>query len=85
MELSKPNAQESKSGNESASQTNVKIQLIQPAKEVYNWQEIVQKRIDSKTRRFAKGRTNPEPKAVPNRFSSVAGYFFYPLLKNYDR
>lgn len=84
MELAKPNPQKCKSGNDTVSQTDVKIQLIQPEKKVYNWQEIVQKRIDSKTRRFAKGRTEPEPQAVPNKFSSVAGYFFYPLLKNYD-
>ncbi|KAK3595114.1 hypothetical protein CHS0354_002366 [Potamilus streckersoni] len=49
------------------------------------WQQIVQKRIDSKTRRFAKGRTKPEPTPVPNRFAPVAGYFFYPLMKNFDR
>lgn len=84
MELAKPNAQKSKSGNETLSPTDVKVELIQPEKKVYNWQEIVQKRIESKTRRFAKGRTQPEPQATPNRFSSVAGYFFYPLLKNYD-
>ncbi|KAL3876051.1 hypothetical protein ACJMK2_033936 [Sinanodonta woodiana] len=49
------------------------------------WQQIVQKRIDSKTRRFGKGRTKPEPTPVPNHFAPVAGYFFYSLMKNFDR
>ena len=50
-----------------------------------NWKDIVQKRIESKTRRFGKGRTKPEPEPVLNQFSPVAGYFFYPLMKHFDR
>ena len=50
-----------------------------------NWKDIVQKRIESKTRRFAHGRSKPEAEQVMNRFAPVAGYFFYPLMKNFDR
>ncbi|XP_077980481.1 telomere length regulation protein TEL2 homolog [Glandiceps talaboti] len=49
-----------------------------------HWKDIVQKRIDSKTRRFAKGPLKPEAVPVANRFAPVAGHFFFPLLKNYD-
>jgi telomere length regulation protein len=49
------------------------------------WRDVVQRRIDSKTRRFGQGKTRPDPRPTENRFSSVAGYFFYPLMKNFDR
>lgn len=51
---------------------------------VPDWQKIVQDRIDKKTKRFAKGPTKPQPKPVANKFSSVAGFFFFPLMKNFD-
>ena len=51
---------------------------------VPDWQKIVQERIDKKTKRFAKGPTKPQPKPVANKFSSVAGFFFFPLMKNFD-
>lgn len=50
-----------------------------------SWRAVVQRRIDSKTRRFGQGKTKSEPKAVENKFSPVAGYFFYPLMKNFDK
>ena len=50
-----------------------------------DWQKIVQERIEKKTKRFAKGPTKPQPKIVPNKFASVAGFFFFPLMKNFDR
>jgi hypothetical protein len=31
-----------------------------------------------------KGVTRPEAKAKENRFSSIVGFFFFPLLKPYD-
>lgn len=49
------------------------------------WRDVVQRRIDSKTRRFGQGKTKADPQPVENRFSTVAGYFFYPLMKNFDR
>ena len=49
------------------------------------WREVVQKRIDSKTRRFGKGRSQPEPVATANKFGAVAGEFFYPLMRFCDR
>lgn len=48
------------------------------------WQKIVQERIDGKTKRFTKGPSHPQPKPVANKFASVAGYFFFPLMKNFD-
>ena len=50
-----------------------------------HWRDVVQKRIDSKTRRFVKGRTKPLPDEVANRFAPVAGYFIFPLLQFFDR
>ncbi|XP_071796537.1 telomere length regulation protein TEL2 homolog [Asterias amurensis] len=55
-----------------------------PSMEAEHWREIVQRRIESKTRRFVKGRTTPAPSPVANRFGPVAGHFFFPLLKQYD-
>lgn len=48
------------------------------------WQKIVQERINSKTKRFVKGPTKPQPLAVANKFAGVAGFFFFPLMKNFD-
>ena len=48
------------------------------------WQKIVQERINGKTKRFTKGPSHPQPKPVANKFASVAGYFFFPLMKNFD-
>ena len=53
--------------------------------DTHNWQAVVQRRIESKTRRFGTGRTKPEPVPVANRFAPVAGDFFFPLLRNFDR
>ncbi|CAC5384187.1 TELO2 [Mytilus coruscus] len=49
------------------------------------WQSIVQKRIESKTRRFSKGKSKPELRKTMNRFAPVAGHFFYPLMTRFDR
>ncbi|KAI8794536.1 telomere length regulation protein TEL2, partial [Biomphalaria glabrata] len=49
------------------------------------WREVVQKRIESNTRRFAHGRTKPEPVATLNKFTQVAGQFFYPLMAKADK
>lgn len=48
------------------------------------WQKVVQERIEKKTRRFTKGPSKEQPKPVANRFSQVAGHFFFPLMTNYD-
>ncbi|XP_008558582.1 telomere length regulation protein TEL2 homolog [Microplitis demolitor] len=43
-----------------------------------DWEEIVQRRIESKTRRFA--HESKRPKLTVNKFNDVALHFFYPLL-----
>ncbi|XP_075686541.1 telomere length regulation protein TEL2 homolog [Rhinoderma darwinii] len=50
-----------------------------------DWRKIVEERIASKTRRFAKGQTSTAPASTPNRFHAIAGHFFFPLIQNYDR
>lgn len=50
-----------------------------------SWQAVVEERIRSKTRRFSKGCPRRELSGVPNEFSAVAGYFFFPLLQHFDR
>ncbi|KAM9716272.1 telomere length regulation protein TEL2 homolog [Menidia menidia] len=56
-----------------------------PGDDPVHWKEVVEKRIQSKTRRISKGVAQPAEKAAPNRYAPVAGYFFFPLLRNYDR
>ncbi|KAL8573677.1 hypothetical protein ACOMHN_007230 [Nucella lapillus] len=53
--------------------------------EAQTWRDVVQRRIERKTRRFGKGRTQPIPVATANRFGPVAGDFFYPLMAFCDR
>uniref|UniRef100_A0AAX7UKB5 Telomere length regulation protein TEL2 homolog n=1 Tax=Astatotilapia calliptera TaxID=8154 RepID=A0AAX7UKB5_ASTCA len=48
-----------------------------------HWQQVVEKRIQSKTKRLTK--VLPVSLATPNRYAPVAGHFFFPLLKNYDK
>ncbi|XP_026034570.1 telomere length regulation protein TEL2 homolog [Astatotilapia calliptera] len=50
-----------------------------------HWQQVVEKRIQSKTKRLTKKVNQPVTKATPNRYAPVAGHFFFPLLKNYDK
>ncbi|XP_022246776.1 telomere length regulation protein TEL2 homolog isoform X3 [Limulus polyphemus] len=48
------------------------------------WKELVEKRIENKTRIISKGK-KVEPQGKENKFADVAGYFFFPLLHFYDR
>ncbi|KAM5151815.1 LOW QUALITY PROTEIN: telomere length regulation protein TEL2 homolog [Mantella aurantiaca] len=50
-----------------------------------DWRKVVEERISSKTRHFTKGPTKATPAPTPNRFHAVAGYFFFPLIQNFDR
>ncbi|KAM9817719.1 telomere length regulation protein TEL2 homolog [Neosynchiropus ocellatus] len=49
------------------------------------WQQVVENRIKNKTKYLRKGATRPPAKACPNRYAPVAGHFFFPLLRNYDK
>lgn len=60
------------------------VTTLQQCGELEHWRQVVDKRIQSKTRRISKGVSQP-PKATPNRYAPVAGFFFFPLLKSYDR
>ena len=50
-----------------------------------HWSDVVKRRIDAKTKVISKGKTKAELEQVANRFGTVAGYFFFPLLKMLDR
>ncbi|XP_029934081.1 telomere length regulation protein TEL2 homolog [Myripristis murdjan] len=56
-----------------------------PGNNPVHWRQVVERRIQSKTKRLRKGATQPPAKVTPNRYAPVAGHFFFPLLKNYDR
>ncbi|XP_062382426.1 telomere length regulation protein TEL2 homolog [Sardina pilchardus] len=58
---------------------------LEPMNDLKHWRQVVDERIKSKTRRFCKGPSQPPPKASPSLYAPVAGYFFFPLLKSYDR
>ncbi|XP_069011881.1 telomere length regulation protein TEL2 homolog [Embiotoca jacksoni] len=56
-----------------------------PGDNPVHWRQVVEKRIQSKTKRLSKGAAQPVAKATPNRYAPVAGHFFFPLLRNYDK
>ncbi|KAM8729662.1 telomere length regulation protein TEL2 homolog isoform 1-T3 [Acanthopagrus schlegelii] len=56
-----------------------------PGDNPVHWRQEVERRIQSKTKRLRKGATQPPVKATPNRYAPVAGHFFFPLLRNYDK
>ncbi|XP_034717304.1 telomere length regulation protein TEL2 homolog [Etheostoma cragini] len=58
---------------------------LYPGDNPVHWQQVVEKRIQSKTKRLGKGATQPPAEATPNRYAPVAGHFFFPLLSNYDK
>nr|XP_045730604.1 telomere length regulation protein TEL2 homolog isoform X1 [Mirounga angustirostris]XP_045730605.1 telomere length regulation protein TEL2 homolog isoform X1 [Mirounga angustirostris] len=49
------------------------------------WRAVMQERIRSKTRRFSQRSPRWGPDAGPNEFNLVAGYFFFPLIRHFDR
>ncbi|NWH57900.1 TELO2 protein, partial [Geococcyx californianus] len=61
------------------------IQLLPESDSSKDWRRIVDERIKSKTRRFATGQSQVELVSGPNKFSSVAGHFFFPLIQHFDR
>ncbi|XP_041264530.1 telomere length regulation protein TEL2 homolog isoform X2 [Onychostruthus taczanowskii] len=61
------------------------IQLPPGSDSSKGWRRIVDERIKSKTRRFDRGQSHVELASHPNKFSSVAGYFFFPLIQHFDR
>uniref|UniRef100_A0A8C0GEK7 Telomere length regulation protein TEL2 homolog n=1 Tax=Chelonoidis abingdonii TaxID=106734 RepID=A0A8C0GEK7_CHEAB len=82
QELSQPQA----SGkNKPRSTQSPCIQTVPGSDSSQNWRRIVDERIKSKTRRLAKGQSLVEPACGPNKFSSLAGHFFFPLIQNFDR
>ncbi|XP_042363229.1 telomere length regulation protein TEL2 homolog [Plectropomus leopardus] len=56
-----------------------------PGDNPVHWRQVVEKRIQSKTKRLSKGATQPPAQASRNRYAPVAGHFFFPLLSNYDK
>ncbi|XP_054914015.1 telomere length regulation protein TEL2 homolog [Poeciliopsis prolifica] len=50
-----------------------------------SWRQEVEKRIQNKTKRISKRCAQRGAGAAPNRYAPVAGYFFFPLLRNYDK
>ncbi|XP_060085134.1 telomere length regulation protein TEL2 homolog [Ylistrum balloti] len=81
QELSQPNQPSPAPSSKAAAQTPALSSTPTPE----DWHSVVQKRIESKTRRFVKGPSRPIPAPQINKFTGVAGQFFYPLMKHYDR
>ncbi|XP_039216659.1 telomere length regulation protein TEL2 homolog [Crotalus tigris] len=80
QELSRPTSSPSKPHPSRPS-----IQIISRDASSPDWKKVVDERIRSKTRRFAKGLSQAEQLGAPNQFTPVAGHFFFPLLRNFDR
>ncbi|XP_041670831.1 telomere length regulation protein TEL2 homolog [Cheilinus undulatus] len=82
QELSKPVTEISDTSLSIAASTDL---TPYPGDNPVHWREEVEKRIQSKTRRISKGATKPPAKATLNRYAPVAGHFFFPLLRNFDK
>ncbi|CAI5659189.1 telomere length regulation protein TEL2 homolog [Oreochromis niloticus] len=82
QELSKP-VTEKKAASISSATTAESTPY--PGDNPVHWRNVVEKRIQSKTKRLTKKAAQPVTKATPNRYAPVAGHFFFPLLKNYDK
>ncbi|KOC71197.1 Clathrin interactor 1 [Habropoda laboriosa] len=54
-----------------------------PEDQFEDWREIIDKRIESNTRRFA--HSIKSPKTFENKFGNVASSFFYPLLYGFGK
>ncbi|NWV70937.1 TELO2 protein, partial [Malurus elegans] len=61
------------------------IQLLPRSDSSKDWKRIVDERIKGKTRRFNMGQSHVELASRPNKFNSVAGHFFFPLIQHFDR
>ncbi|XP_033117769.1 telomere length regulation protein TEL2 homolog [Anneissia japonica] len=82
QQLSKPLSGEKKSQLDKP--TQVAMETDKGLVKAEHWKDIVQRRIDSKTRRFGKGPRKPAMKPTENRFAEFAGHFFFPLIRHYD-
>ncbi|XP_026538274.1 telomere length regulation protein TEL2 homolog isoform X1 [Notechis scutatus] len=80
QELSRPASSPSK-----PNASHPSIQIISHNSSSPDWKKVVEERVRSKTRRFAKGRFQAEQLGTPNQFAPIAGHFFFPLLRNFDR
>lgn len=50
-----------------------------------DWRQVVSRRIEANTRRFSSSGHRHEPVKYQNCFSSLAGFFFFPLAEKLDR
>ncbi|XP_029172247.1 telomere length regulation protein TEL2 homolog isoform X2 [Nylanderia fulva] len=64
---------------------DIDIDLEASEEQSTNWQEIVDKRIASNTRRFAHSSLSKASKIYINHFGNVVSSFFYPLLHGFGR
>lgn len=64
---------------------DIDIDLKASEEQSINWREIVDKRIASRTRRFAHNSLSKAPKTYINHFGNVVSSFFYPLLHGFGR
>uniref|UniRef100_A0A8D3CT22 Telomere length regulation protein TEL2 homolog n=1 Tax=Scophthalmus maximus TaxID=52904 RepID=A0A8D3CT22_SCOMX len=74
QELSKPITEKRDPSVGTAANTDL---TLYPGDNPVHWRQVVEKRIQSNTKRLRR--------ATPNRYAPVAGHFFFPLLRNYDR
>ncbi|XP_020291311.1 uncharacterized protein LOC109858450 isoform X2 [Pseudomyrmex gracilis] len=61
----------------------IEIDLEASENRSLNWQEIIDKRVALRTRRFA--HESKSPKTYINKFGNVVSSFFYPLLHGFGR
>uniref|UniRef100_A0A8C4E730 Telomere length regulation protein TEL2 homolog n=1 Tax=Dicentrarchus labrax TaxID=13489 RepID=A0A8C4E730_DICLA len=82
QELSKPITEKGNSSIGIAASTDL---TPYPGDNPVHWRQEVEKRIQSKTKRLRKVVKENIFISTPNRYAPVAGHFFFPLLRNYDK
>jgi len=73
------------SGSSATDEKSSMVPATELSGQTVHWSEVVRERVEAKSRRFGKGRQCPFPVSSVNRFAGVAGSFFYPLLRHFDR
>lgn len=85
LELPKKDEIQTKSTNYGLNKLTIKLQEELDNRNKRDAQKIIKERLAAKTRRIASRTKSLDEISGINKFSNVAGYFFFPLIKGFGR